>query len=140
MKLIEDIKEKGLWTTIKQFIGFGLVGGLNTVLGLGIYWIAVHFGAHYLLANGIGFLITVFVSYVLNNLFTFKGEGKAEWSVKTLVKVYASYSVTGLFLNSILLWLWTDMLGINENLAPVLNMFFTVPINFLLNKLWAYKK
>ena len=29
---------------------------------------------------------------------------------------------------------------INQNLAPVINIFFTVPLNFLLNKFWAYRK
>ena len=100
----------------------------------------VYLGGHYLLANAIAFAITVFISYVLNNIFTFKGEGKAEWSLRTLFKVYVSYSITGLFLTSILLWVWTDCLGINENIAPIINLFFTIPLNFLLNKFWAYKK
>jgi len=127
-------------TILKQFVEFGLVGGANTLLSLVIYWLVVHFGGHYLLANGLGFIITVAISYVLNNTITFKGEGKPEWSFKTLLKVYVSYSVTGLFLASALLWIWTDCCGINENLAPIINLFFTIPINFLLNKLWAYKK
>lgn len=122
-----------------QFVNFGLVGAFNTILGLVIYWVCIHIGVHYLIANAIGFVITVAISYVLNNLFTFKGE-KTVWSLKTLLKVYVSYSVTGLFLNSALLWMWTSLIGINENLAPVLNLFITIPINFLLNKLWAYKK
>lgn len=139
-EVINEVKEKGLTKVLKQFIGFGLVGALNTFLGLGIYWVAVHLGAHYFVANAIGFVITVAVSYVLNNLFTFRDGEKAVWSFKILLKVYASYSVTGLFLNSILLWLWVDMIGLNENIAPVLNMVFTIPINFFLNKVWAYNK
>lgn len=138
--VVEKSKMQTLIEYIKQFISFGLIGGLNTILSLGIYWLVVYLGGHYLLANAIAFAITVFISYVLNNIFTFKGEGKAEWSLKTLFKVYVSYSITGLFLTSILLWVWTDCLGINENIAPIINLFFTIPLNFLLNKFWAYKK
>lgn len=125
---------------LKQFIKFGFVGAINTVLGLVIYWLCVFLGIHYLAANAIGFFITVTLSYILNNLFTFKGDEKAEWSLSNLVKVYISYSITGLLLNSILLWLWTSVIGINENLAPIINLFFTIPLNFILNKTWAYKK
>jgi putative flippase GtrA len=138
--VVEKSKMQTLIEYIKQFISFGLIGGLNTILSLGIYWLVVYLGGHYLLANAIAFAITVFISYVLNNIFTFKGEGKAEWSLRTLLKVYVSYSITGLFLTSILLWVWTDCLGINENIAPIINLFFTIPLNFLLNKFWAYKK
>ncbi len=88
----------------------------------------------------LGFVITVAISYVLNNLFTFKGDEKPEWSIKTLLKVYSSYALTGLILHNALLLLWIDCLGVNENIAPIINLFFTIPLNFLLNKLWAYKK
>ncbi len=124
----------------KQFISFGLIGGLNTFLSLGIYWLVIYLGGHYLVGSVLGFVITVAISYVLNNLFTFKGDEKPVWSLKNLVKVYVSYALTGLILNNILLWLWIDVLGINQNLAPVINLFFTIPLNFLLNKFWAYKK
>ena len=126
--------------TIIQFVKFGLVGAINTVLSLVIYWICIWGEIHYLVANAIGFFITVTLSYVLNNIFTFRGDEKAEWALKGLCKVYISYSLTGLLLNSFLLWLWTSIFGINQNLAPVINLLFTIPLNFILNKKWAYKK
>lgn len=131
-------KIKGLG---RQFISFGLIGGFNTLLSLIIYWVCIRIGIHYLIANTIGFIITVSLSYVLNNLFTFRKEGnKTEWSVRTLFKVYASYFFTGIIINGILLWFWNDIVGINENLSPVLNLFITIPLNFVLNKIWAYGK
>lgn len=131
-----------MWSRIGEFVKFGIVGGINTVLNLVIYWICIWLGIHYLAANATGFVITVAISYVLNNIFTFRPTDgrKAEWSLRTLFKVYLSYFLTGMVLNSLLLWFWNDLIGINENLAPVLNLFLTVPINYLLNKLWAYRK
>ena len=130
-----------MWSRMKEFVKFGIVGGINTGLNLVIYWICVGLGIHYLVANTVGFVITVAISYVLNNIFTFQPSdgGKREWSFRTLFKVYVSYFATGMVLNSLLLWFWNDLIGINENLAPVLNLFVTVPLNFLLNKLWAYR-
>ncbi len=139
-KVEEKNGKKTLIEYIKQFISFGLIGGLNTFLSLGIYWLVIYLGGHYLVGSVLGFVITVAISYVLNNIFTFKGDEKPIWSLKNLVKVYVSYALTGLILNNILLWLWIDVLGINQNLAPVINLFFTIPLNFLLNKFWAYKK
>ncbi len=134
-----------MWSRIREFVTFGIVGGINTVLNLVIYWVCMWFGIHYLLANAAGFIITVAISYVLNNIFTFRtseggNPGKPEWYFRTLLKVYVSYFATGMVLNSILLWFWNDLIGLNKNLAPVLNLFVTVPLNFLLNKLWAYRQ
>ena len=123
----------------RQFVNFGFVGVINTILNLAIYWFCINNGMHYLLANGIGFVITVFSSYILNNLVTFRKKGKGfEWSIKTLLKVYVSYFLTGMILNSVLLYFWNDFIGISENISPLLNLIVTIPLNFLMNKLWAY--
>ena len=81
------------------------------------------------------------ISYVLNNIFTFRdSRNNAEWSLVALLKVYFSYFFTGIVINSILLWFWNDRIGINKDLSPILNLFFTIPMNFVLSKLWAYRK
>lgn len=125
---------------LKQIISFGFVGGIITALSLIIYWVCVYFGVHYQIANAIAFCITVAISYVLNNILTFKDNEKIEWSMVALLKAYASYSITGMFLAAFLLWFWTSVLKINVNIAPLLNLFFTIPINFILNKFWVYRR
>lgn len=127
--------------TIIQFIKFGFVGGINTVLSYAIYYVlCIILGFNYLLSQGIAWFITVFISYVLNNIMTFSDGGSTNWSIKNLVKVYISYSVTGLFLATFLSWIWVDVLSIEKAFAPIINLFFTIPLNFLLNKYWAYAK
>ena len=127
--------------TIIQFIKFGFVGGINTVLSYAIYYVlCIILGLNYLLSQGIAWFITVFISYVLNNIMTFSDGGSTNWSIKNLVKVYISYSVNGLFLATFLSWIWVDVLSIEKAFAPIINLFFTIPLNFLLNKYWAYAK
>ena len=127
--------------TIIQFIKFGFVGGINTVLSYAIYYVlCIILGFNYLLSQGIAWFITVFISYILNNIMTFSDGGSTNWSIKNLVKVYISYSVTGLFLSTFLSWIWVDVLSIEKAFAPIINLFFTIPLNFLLNKYWAYAK
>lgn len=125
---------------IIQFVKFGIVGALNTVLSYLIYYVGIRIGFHYALSNFFAFLITVFVSFVLNGIFVFKENqiGKTGW-FKALIKVYASYATTSLGLTTVLLWVQVDVLGWSEVIAPLINLFFTVPINFLLNKFWAYR-
>lgn len=88
---------------------------------------------------------------------------------KVLLKTYASYAL-GFVLNTLLLILWVEILNIgkyfgfvgdiigwasgfitflpesltaeeiSEIIAPIINIFVTVPINFVINKFWAYRQ
>lgn len=131
-------KNNKFLSLIEQLVSFGFVGGIITVLSLLLYWGCVNVGVHYQIANMIGFVITVALAYALNYKFTFKN-GKEKWSFKGLLKTYVSYSLTGLFMAAVLLYLWTQVLNVNEIIAPLLNLFFTIPVNFLLNKFWVFK-
>ena len=124
----------------KQFIKFGIVGAINTILSYVIinscYYLL---NLHEQICNIIAFVITVFISFMLNSRFVFKEEEEKQNFWKQLIKVYASYSITGLFLTAILLYLEEEVLGIQHYIATFINLIVTVPINFILNKFWAYK-
>lgn len=123
-----------------QVIKFGIVGCSNTVIALGVYWILCHLGIHYAVSFAIGEVISILNAYFWSNLFVFKKkEGEHRNHAKSMGKVFVIYISTFL-LAEVLLYLQVDYLGWNESLAPVLNLLVTIPINFLLNKFWAFKK
>lgn len=158
----QNSKLSALW----QFVKFGMVGALNTILSYVIYnfcYYVLNSGVH--TANLVGFIITVFIAYLLQSRFVFRQDESSEKRVwwKVLIKTYVSYSFTGLFLTELLLLLWLNVLNISQylggvcewlagfgisfqpedlaaSLAPLLNMFVTVPTNFLINKFWAYRQ
>ena len=66
-------------------------------------------------------------------------DGEKRSILKTFVKTFVSYSFTGLILNSALLILWVRILHISEFVAPIINLLVSVPLNFLINKFWAFK-
>lgn len=156
-------KLAALW----QFIKFGLVGVSNTVVSYVTYslcYYAFHTNEH--IANIVGFIISVLNAYIWQSKFVFKeqpehGEHRVWWQV--LIKTYISYAFSGLFLTELLLLLWLNVLHIEQylgpavswiagfgltmttkdaavSLAPFLNMVVTIPINFCINKFWAYRQ
>ncbi len=133
--------KEDLMKLIKQFFKFGIVGGVNTVLSYiitNVSFYALHL--HEQISNFIAFFITVFISFMLNRKFVFKSENEEKQNpFKQLLKVYASYSITGLFLTAILLFVEETYFGIPHYIATLLNLIVTIPLNFLLNKLWAFK-
>ncbi len=147
-------------TLAGQFIKFGMVGVSNTVLSIVIYNGLLFFGVHYIIAYTVAFLISVVNAYVWNRKFVFKNpsRGKNEKNVKneenvengkneenrknekkTFLKVFLSYGSTFL-LGMGLLFLMVQYAGISKPLAQILLLAITIPVNFLLNKLWAFNE
>lgn len=135
-----NLDKNKLKVLIMQFIKFGIVGAINTVLSYAItntcYYL-FHFHAQ--ISNMLAFVITVFISFILNGKFVFNENNEKKCFWKSLLKVYASYSITGLFLTAILLFIEEQLLGIPHYIATLMNLIVTIPINFLLNKFWAFK-
>lgn len=128
-----------------QFIKFGVVGVSNTLLSyvlnvlvllmlssLEITW-------DYVLGNLVSFFLSVLWSFYWNNKYVFteqEGEQRTVW--KALLKTYISYGVTGIVLNNILSYIWIEIFNVSKFIAPIINLVISVPINFLLNKFWAF--
>ena len=128
--------------TFKEFLQFGLVGVSNTIISYLLYVVTlllVKFD--YIIANIVSWLLSVLWSFYWNNKFVFKkeeGEKRNIWAA--LFKTYVSYGFTGLILNNILSVLWVSVLHISKMLAPIINLVISIPINFFMNKLWAFGK
>lgn len=123
-----------------QFIKFGMVGGFNTVLTYVIVNVMFYvWGINEQIGNLTAFIITVFISYMVNSRFVFNETAGDQSFLKGLVKVYISYSITGLFITGALLYIEKNFLAIPLYIGSFANIFITIPINFVLNKFWAYR-
>ncbi len=134
--------------TIVQFIKFGIVGASNTVIGYLIYAISLAVFRKFqlfsdydiYLANFIMFMLSVAWSFYWNNKYVFKSENRSRKDIFfVLIKTYMTYAFTSLILAEVLLYVWVNILGINAYIAPIINLIITVPLNFLIQKFWAFK-
>ncbi len=137
--------------TVVQFIRFGLVGVSNTILSYLLYVLTLYGiqtwksgtgeNYDYLAAQTVAFVLSVLWSYYWNRKMVFVADKSEQGPVwRSLARTFVSYSLTGLFLSSILLLFWVRVLGISEYMAPVLNLLLTVPANFILHKFWAFRE
>lgn len=131
---------------ILQFIKFSLVGVSNCIVSYSINILMlfvlspIKLDYDYMISNAVSFVLSVLWSFYWNNKLVFiieDGQKRSKW--KALLKTYVSYSITGIFLASFMLWLWVDILGISKYIAPLINVAINTPINFFLNKFWAFK-
>lgn len=128
------------WDALMQFFKFGIVGLSNTIISYVVYLIGVFFGLHYLLASILGFVISILNSFYWNNQYVFKTNANEKRSlISSFCKTFLAYAGTGLVLNNILLIIQVDILHCNKTIAPLINLIITIPLNFVLNKFWAFK-
>lgn len=128
------------WDNLVQFVKFGLVGVSNTVIAYVVYLLVLQTGAYYVVANLTGFFVSVINAFYWNNRFVFQPEeGKKRSVPLAFCKTLISYSGTGVVLSNALLLLWVELVQIPEEIAPVINLLITIPLNFILNKFWAFK-
>ena len=141
-------KNENLRNSIVQFIKFGIVGVSNTLISY-ILYVAVLLllkqanilqNVNYLVAQFVAFVLSVLWSFYWNNRMVFVLEENQTRNIwKALIKTYISYSFTGIFLNSALLVLWVQVFHISEFIAPIINLLVSVPLNFIINKFWAFR-
>ena len=141
-------KNENLRNSIVQFIKFGIVGVSNTLISY-ILYVAVLLllkqanilqNVNYLVAQFVAFVLSVLWSFYWNNRMVFVLEENQTRNIwKALLKTYISYSFTGIFLNSALLVLWVKVFHISEFIAPIINLLVSVPLNFIINKFWAFR-
>ena len=134
------------WEGFMQFVKFCIIGLSNTVisyiLNVTVLLILSPFSVSwdFFAGNMVGFLLSVLWSFYWNNRFVFtmqEGQQRSVW--KALLKTYLAYGFTGIILNNILSWLWITKFGISKFIAPVINLIVSVPLNFIINKLWAFR-
>lgn len=127
--------------TLVQFIKFGLVGVSNTAVSMGIYYLFLWRDPKlYMVGSVLGAVISILNAFVWNNWLVFKAGYKSWKEIFTaLGKCYLSYGGTSL-LASGLLWLEVTFFHANKTIAPIFNLLLTIPLNFVLNKLWVFGK
>ena len=149
---------KSVW----QFVKFAIVGVFNTMISELVYGVLVFFDVPYLVAYFLGFVISVLNAYYWSNKYVFKqgDENRVWW--KVLLKTYVAY-LWGFLVSAVLLIVWIDIVHISnwfigignvlqrmgyyrfdatflgEVAAAGINLLITVPMNFLINKYWAYR-
>lgn len=117
------IKEKFL---NKQFITFGIIGVLNTVIALlfnkGLLLLRFEVGMASIVADVLAFV----PSYVMNMTFTYKK--KMSW--KTFITFPISY-IPGWIISFLIVEILHRFLGVPENYAKLCSVPIYVPVNYL---------
>ena len=115
---------------------FLVVGSSGTVVNLGLTFVFKEkVGLDPVVANGIGFVVSVFNNYVWNSLWTF--------GQKRTVTALGRYLVVSSFtlgINLGLVYLLTKKLGVWYLASAAVGIVAAVAINYLFSRKWVWSK
>ena len=119
---------------LAQFIKFGLVGVSNTAVSMAVYYIFLWISPDLYMVGSIA------NAFFWNDKFVFTGNAN-DWrsKLKRLGKTYVSYGGTSI-LSNVLLWIEVTFFSVSKTIAPIVNLLVTIPLNFIINKLWTFKE
>ena len=143
-----DLVERSRFGRYAQFLRFAFVGVLNTLIQYGIeqlcYYVVFRDASFAALGGetakvwtvtAIGFVVSVTHAYFWNSRFVFREPG----SLRKYLRSAASYALTGLVLSP-LIKRAAQGFGLPFWAASLVSLLVTVPLNFVLNKFWAFRR
>lgn len=118
-----------------QLAKFGVVGVSGYLLNLVIYALLLGIGAHW--AAVISFTISAANNYWWNRHWTFRSQ-KGNFAGQGIR--YLVVTLVALAVNQLWLLVFLDWFGWGKVLSQALAIALIVPVNFLGNKLWSFRR
>ncbi len=131
--IIQDLTQR--YHITRQVITFLTIGVFSTLLSYTTFIICLHkFELHYLIANILGFCISIGFNYQCNKRFTFKAKESGYF------RRYLTLYLTSLVISSALLRVFVELCGIIPEIANILTIMITTAVNFSGAKFLVFKK
>lgn len=139
---MSEKQKRPVWdkALLVQFIKFGLVGLSNTAVSMGVYYLFLWLDPDlYMLGSVLGTVLSIANAFFWNDRFVFTGQERdLKSTLKRLGKTYVSYGGTSI-LSNVLLWAEVTFFRVGKTVAPIVNLLVTIPLNFVINKLWTFR-
>lgn len=138
MKKILDLYKK-----YEEIVNYLIVGGLTTVVSLASYYICVltilnpKDALELQIANIISWICAVTFAYVTNRKFVFKSKSK---DIKREVISFTSARIVTLIMDMVIMWLMVTLMHFNDKIAKLVVQVVVTIGNYLLSKLFVFKK
>ncbi len=123
-----------------RFIKFCIVGGVGTLINMGLLWAFTElFGIYYLISSILAIEFSIISNFFLNEIWTWsdrKTHGRNRFI--RFLKCNAGYSV-GILVNVSMLGLLTSIFDINYLVSNLIAIIFSTLINFVIHDKWTWK-
>ena len=118
-----------------QLLKFGVVGASGYVVNLVVYAALLGIGPHK--AAAVSFVVSAANNYWWNRHWTFAREkghfAQQGWRFLTV-------SFAALLVNQLWLYVFLEWVGLGKIVSQAIAIIFVMPLNFVGNKLWSFRR
>lgn len=132
--MLNDLRKSNNIQRLNEFIRFCIVGIICTGIDAGIFY-CVRNVASYQISLLCGYCLSLMVNYLLTIYWTFKSRP----SVKNAIAVVASHLINLFVVRMGLMFLFINIMDINDRIAFIPTLVISVVINFLMIKFTVNK-
>ena len=118
---------------IRYLIAGGTAGVTDLVV---LYLMNSVLGMHYLFSQAVAFIVAFVVSFTGHKFWTFKSHNE---STHRQVVLYFLSSTFGLFLNTLLMYIFVDLFHIGVIVAQIMVGFSVAAISFSISRKFVFK-
>lgn len=132
MNIFNKLKDNKLF---QQIFKFGIVGGIAFIIDYGIMVISKELlGFSILLSAALGFTISVIFNYIASIKWVFD-VNKEKYEKKNFV-LFIIFSVIGLILTEVIMFIGTDIININYLIVKIAATAIVMVFNFITRKMF----
>ena len=136
-------KIKKIYNNNQEIINYIIVGGLTTVVSLGVYYGLVltildpKDAISLQIANIVSWIAAVTFAYFSNRILVFKSKNKHIF--KEAIQFYGSRLLT-LFLDMFFMFMFVTIFKLNDKLCKILVQFIILVLNYIISKFFVFYK
>ena len=134
-----------IYKKYREGIDYLFWGGVAFLLSMFLFWLfAARFGWNEVFANTVNWVICVIFTFFTNKFFVFRSKTE---NAKGFIKEFVSFTAARLFtlvLEDVIIWIGCSLMGYNEGIGQMvvkfIGQFVVIVTNYILSKLWIFKK
>lgn len=127
-----------LYKKYEEIINYLIFGVLTTIVSILSYRIFTRlFHLNYVISNVLSWIVSVTFAFITNKIYVFKS--KEDKLFIEIIKFYLS-RLTSLFIELIIMYLMVGTFNINDMISKIIVQFIVIILNYILSKLFVFKK
>lgn len=134
-----------LYKKYQEIINYLIVGVLTTVVSIVTYFLFslildIENNILFILANVLSWICAVVFAYITNKKFVFNTTTSNKKEEIKVFSMFVSSRITTLLIELVFMFITVKVILINDKIAKVIAQFIVIVLNYILSKLFVFKK
>lgn len=125
---------------LEELISYSIFGVLTTIVNIAIFMLLDNLKIPYAIGTIIAWFISVLFAFYTNKKYVFKSNDNSKEAITKEVIAFYSSRVLSLLVDLVLMVLFVNIIGFSNLLSKIISNVVVIIINYLLSKLFIFKK